>query len=253
MTPLLLEVCIASVEDARIAESAGADRLELNAALALGGLTPSLGTLIEVKSRASLPVMVMIRPRSGGFHYSDADFRVMQRDLELLLEHGADGVVFGILGPDGSIDVARCGLLLKQAGRVPCVFHRAFDVTPEPVVALEQLIDLGFRRVMSSGQEETAYNGITLLRQLRERSASRIEILPAGGINRFTVVDVLARTGCAQVHASLRGRQSDPSTRNRPRISFGGALRYPEDGFDETAVESVVELRALLDAGSRPM
>src|SRR5215213_2932777 len=122
MSRVLLEVCIASAEDALIAASAGADRLELNTALALGGLTPSLGTLLEVKACVELPVMVMIRPRPGGFCYRSADFQVMRRDLDIVLEHGAGGVVFGILNADGSIDCERCRLLLKQASCVPCVF-----------------------------------------------------------------------------------------------------------------------------------
>jgi copper homeostasis protein len=209
MARVLLEVCIASAEDADLAASGGADRLELNSALALGGLTPSLGPLAEVKARVKLPVMVMIRPRPSGFCYSSADFRVMQRDLAIALEHGADGVDFGVLNEDGSVDVERCRLLVRQATGVPCVFHRAFDVTPNPLTALEQLIDLGFRRVMSSGQEESAFNGAVLLCRLREQAAGRIEFLPAGGINRFNVAEVLARTGCNQVHASLRGRQVD--------------------------------------------
>src|SRR6516165_10789677 len=156
---VLLEVAVASVEDALAAHKGGADRLELNAALSLGGLTPSLGTLIEVKAAVALPVLVMIRPRPGGFAYGEADFNVMRRDADLALQHGADGIVFGILTADGRVDVDRCGKLVRQTGERAAVFHRAFDVTPDPFAALEQLIDLGFPRVMTSGQEETSYNG----------------------------------------------------------------------------------------------
>src|SRR6516165_5711415 len=110
---VLLEVAVASVEDALAAQAGGADRLELNAALALGGLTPSLGTLIEVKAAVALPVLVMVRPRPGGFAYGGADFRVMQRDAGLALRHGADGIVLGILTGDGRVDVDRCRRLLR--------------------------------------------------------------------------------------------------------------------------------------------
>jgi copper homeostasis protein len=244
-----LEVAVASVEDALAAQEGGADRLELNAALALGGLTPSLGTLIEVKAAVSLPVLVMIRPRPGGFAYSAADFRVMQRDVDLSLRHGPDGIVFGILSADGRVDAERCRLLVRQAGDRAAVFHRAFDVTPDPLEALEQLIDLGFRRVMTSGQEETAYNGAPRIAELRGRAAGRIEVLPAGGINRFTLADVLARTGCDQVHASLRTRRDDRSVAARPQVSFGGPVRVPEDRYDATSVAAVAELRDRLDAG----
>jgi copper homeostasis protein len=243
---VLLEVPVASVEDALAAQEGGADRLELNAALSLGGLTPSLGTLVEVKAVVALPVFVMIRPRPGGFAYSEADVRVMQRDTDFALQHGADGIVFGILTADGQVDGDRCGRLLRQVGARAAVFHRAFDVTADGLAALEQLIDLGFRRVMTSGQEETAYNGTARIAELIRRSDDRIEVLPAGGINRFTVADVVARTGCDQVHASLRTRREDRSVAARPQVSFAGAVRPPEDRYDATSPESVAELRGLL-------
>ncbi len=244
---VLLEVAVASVEDALAAQSGGGDRLELNAALAVGGLTPSLGMLTEVKAAVTLPVLVMIRPRPGGFAYSAAEFRVMQRDMDLALQHGADGLVFGILTAEGRVDRERCRLLVQQAAGQTAVFHRAFDVTADPQEALEQLIDLGFHRVMTSGQEETAYNGVKRIAELVNRAAGRIEILPAGGINHFTVADVLARTGCTQVHASLRMRREDRSVAARPQVSFGGAIRLPEDQYDTTNVEAVADLRGRLN------
>src|SRR6516165_3418068 len=122
---VLLEVPVASVEDALAAQEGGADRLELNAALFLGGLTPSLGTLIEVKAAVRLPVVVMVRPRPGGFDYDEADFKVMQRDVDLALEHGADGIAFGILNRDGGVDGERCRRVLRQIGNKTAVFHRA--------------------------------------------------------------------------------------------------------------------------------
>ena len=246
-TRIVLEIAVASVEDALAAERGGADRLELNAALALGGSTPSLGTLIEVKQTVVLPVFVMVRPRPGGFCYSAADFRVVQRDIELSLAHGADGIVFGVLTEDGRVDVPRCRELIRQAGKSPVVFHRAFDVTPDPLAALEQLIDLGVRRVLTSGQEVSAYNGAATIAELIRRSAGRIEVLPAAGINRFTVADVVARTGCDQVHTSLRGTRTDPSTTARPHISFGGGGWQSEDRYDATDPAAVAELRRRLD------
>jgi copper homeostasis protein len=247
---ILLEVPVASAEDALTAQGGGADRLELNAALALGGLTPSLGTLLEVRASVALPVLVMVRPRLGGFAYSEADFKVMQRDTDLALQHGADGVVFGVLTAEGRVDGERCRCLVRQVGDRGAVFHRAFDVTPDPLAALEELIGLGFRRVMTSGQQETAYDGAGLIAELITRAAGRIEILPAGGINRFTVADVLARTGCGQVHASLRARQEDRSVLARPQVSFGGAVRLPEVQYDRTSPQAVAELRGRLDRGS---
>jgi copper homeostasis protein len=241
----LLEICIASVDDALAAEAGGADRLELNAGLALGGLTPSVGALVETKRATALPVVVMLRPRPGGFAYSDHDFQVMRRDLDLLLAHGADGVAFGILNEDGTVDESRSQKLLDQMCQVPAVFHRAFDVTPDPFVALQQLIGLGFCRLLTSGQQPSAHSGCALLAELVHQSRGRIEILPGGGVNRSTVTDIVAKTGCNQVHASLRVPHIDPSTHWRPMISFGSAKEAAGD-YDRTSVELVAELAALL-------
>jgi copper homeostasis protein len=243
---VLLEIAIAGVDDAVAAERGGADRLELNAALALGGLTPSLGTLVEVKAASRLPVLCMIRPRPGGFAYSAADFRVMLRDLALTVEHGADGIVCGILQEDGTIDMPRSSQLMRAAQPCPVVFHRAFDVTPDPFAALEQLIDLGIRRVMTSGQEESASLGVPLIADLVRRAAGRIEVLPASGIRRSNVADLVARTGCDQVHASLRCRRMDRSTSARPQVNFGGAPGTAEDCFEATSTDLVAEVHELL-------
>jgi copper homeostasis protein len=244
---ILLEVCIASPDDAIAAHDAGADRLELNAALPLGGLTPSLGAIVETRA-VSLPLIVMARPRPGGFDYSAGEWRVLRRDVELSLEHGADGVAFGALTESGEIDRERVREIVRQVGGKQAVFHRAFDVTPEPFAALEALIDLGVTRVLTSGQEETAYQGAALIRRLIERAAGRIEVLPASGVNRFSVADVVARTGCDQVHASLRTSIADRSTTARPQVRFGAAGGPPEDRYDATSAERVRQMRELLDA-----
>jgi len=248
--PILLEICIASVDDARAAQAGGAGRLELNAALALGGLTPTLGTLVEVKHATVLPIVAMLRPRPGGFAYSEGDFQVMRRDLDLLLTHGASGVAFGILHEDGTVDEKRCRTLMTQMGKVPAVFHRAFDVTPDPLGALEQLIALGFRRVLTSGQQPSAHRGMALVADLLRHSRGRIEILPGGGVNRSMVADLVTQTGCNQVHASLRVPCADPSTQRRTTISFGSATKESAGDHDQTSTELVAELSALLRAGA---
>lgn len=243
---ILLEVCIASADDAAVAHESGADRLELNAGLSLGGLTPSLGAILETRA-VPLPLIVMARPRSGGCHYSGGEWRVLRRDVDVALAHGADGIAFGALTETGEIDRERVSEIVRQVGDKQAVFHRAFDVTPDPFAALETLIDLGVRRVMTSGQEETAYQGTALIRQLLERAAGRIEVLPAAGINRFSVADVVARTGCDQVHASLRGSRIDRSTAARPQVRFGAA-GAPEDRYDATSAERVRQMREMLDS-----
>ena len=189
----------------------------------------------------------MMRPRPGGFCYSATEFAVLQRDAEIALAEGADGIAFGILTPTGAMDLARCREIVKLAAGRQIVFHRAFDVVPEPLTALEQLIDLGVTRVMTSGQEASAYNGAANIATYVRQVAGRIEILPAGGINRFTVADVVSRTGCDQVHASLGTRSKDYSVLARPQVSFGGTLKPPEDEFTVTDSTAVAQLRGVLE------
>lgn len=160
MAPILLEICCGSAEDSIEAAAGGADRVELCSALFLGGLTPSLGSLLEAKQRTNIPVIAMNRPRPAGFCYSATEFAVMERDAELLLEHGADGIVFGMLNRDGTVDSKRTRAMRERIGSRQAVFHRAFDVTPDPFRALEELIDLGLTRVLTSGQKPDAPQGI---------------------------------------------------------------------------------------------
>ena len=212
---VLLEVCVASADDAVVAATGGADRVELNSALELDGLTPSHGLLLEARRRVRIPVIAMARPRAGDFCYSDTEFAVLRRDVDHALEGGADGIAFGILTGDGAIDVRRCRSVIRQIGRggKDVVFHRAFDRTGEPLEAIEQLIDLGVRRVMTSGQARTAVAGAALIRELVDRAAGRIEILPAGGIRPANALRVYERTGCDQLHTSLRDRGGNMSAR----------------------------------------
>ena len=156
---VLLEVCVGSVWDAVRAAENGADRLELCSGLELGGLTPSAGMIAEVVRSVEIPVVVMLRPRAGGFCYAEADFRAMLHDAEQALEAGASGLVFGVLRGNGQIDQERCGRLVEAAGDRQRVFHRAFDVVPDPLAALEQLIELGVTRVLTSGRQPTCAAG----------------------------------------------------------------------------------------------
>ncbi len=241
-----LEICAASVEDCVKAERGGADRVELNCALILGGLTPSIGALREARAAVRIPIIAMIRPRPAGFCYSPAEFKVMQRDAEAALAANADGIAFGLLTARGAIDLKRCRQILKLAAGRQVVFHRAFDVVANPQTALEQLIDLGVTRVMTSGQEATAYNGADNIASYVRQARGRIEILPAGGINRFTLADILARTGCDQIHASLSGASRDVSASRRPQVAFGGTLKPSEVDFTSTDPAAVRRLRAML-------
>jgi copper homeostasis protein len=248
---VLLEVCVGSVCDALAAVAGGADRLELNCALSLGGLTPSAGLFAEVRRRVAVPMIAMVRPRSGGFAYFETDFEVMLRDAEKLIAAGADGLAFGILSRAGEIDRGRCQKLRDICGDRAAVFHRAFDVTPDPIAALECLIEVSFRRVMTSGQAESAVSGADTITALIRHAAGRIEMLPAGGINGDTIGAVLRRTGCNQIHAGLRTVGRDPSGSVRPAIRFGRAMPLPEGEFDQTDVYAVAALRSAIDLRTR--
>jgi len=226
---VLVEVCVASVGDAHLAQSAGADRIELNAALELGGLTPSLGTLLETREAVAIPIITMVRPRPGGFCYDPDEFHVMLRDAELMVRNGADGLAFGILTDTGRVDVERCAELIGRIRSIGnplrggFVFHRAFDFVADPSSALEDLIRLGFRRVMTSGRAPTAIEGATEIAKLAGQADGRIEVLPAGGVRGANVARLVALTGCRQVHASVRTPRSDPSVAGQPSFSLGSA------------------------------
>lgn len=204
MSPrIVIEVAVETPEDAAFAEGGGADRLELCSALDLGGLTPTLGTFFEVAAVRQLPIFVMIRPRGGDFVYTASEFRVMARDLETFLPYRPAGFVFGILKANGRIDVDRSGELLQRANGLPCVFHRAFDRTPDLTQSLEDLVVLGFRRVLTSGREATAIAGSKVIAATVTQAAGRVEVLPCGQIRAKTVAEVVRVTKCDQVHGSF--------------------------------------------------
>jgi copper homeostasis protein CutC len=235
---VLIEAAVESVEDAVAAEQGGADRLELCAALDLGGLTPSLGAYLEVRSAVRLPVVVMIRPRPGDFVYSAAELRVMARDIDTFLPHRPDGFVFGTLVADGRIDAAAVGRLVALACGVPCVFHRAFDRVPQASEAVEQLVAAGFRRVLTSGREATALAGTAEIAKVVRRAAGRIEVLPCGRIRAKDVGEVIRLTGCDQVHGSFAVPARLPDER--------GHRGYAERS--RTSREEVAATRAALDS-----
>ncbi|HEX8814794.1 MAG TPA: copper homeostasis protein CutC [Terriglobales bacterium] len=232
MSKILLEICCGSIDDAIQSQTGGADRVELCSALFLGGLT--IGTLQETKRRLKIPVIAMVRPRGGGFCYTDAEFATMQRDAEAALDSGAEGIVFGILKQDGRIDRRRTERIRRIIGSRDAVFHHAFDVTPDPFQALDQLIDLGMTRVLTSGQKPSAPEGVELIAELVKHAEKRIEILPGGGIRPDNMKDIARRTGCRQIHMTAWRKVEDCSTHARRDIGFGGVLQPPEDLYDMT-------------------
>jgi copper homeostasis protein len=217
----------------------------------LGGLTPSLGTLAAVKAVSNVPVMCMIRPRECGMAYTAAEITVMERDAALALEAGADGLVFGFLTPDGDVDVPECRAFLRHCSRIApgrqWVFHRAFDVVRDPETALEQLIDLGITRVLTSGQAANAVEGLDLIRRLVEQSDGRIEVLPGGGIRPDNVERVVRETGADQVHLWLAESKQDLSASGNPAIRFGVTAPDSETEYRAASEMSIRAMRELLD------
>ena len=209
------------MEDSLTAQTAGADRVELCSALELGGLTPSAASVIQAESQLSIPFVCMIRPRPGGFCYSDTEFKIMQQDAEFALEHGAAGVVFGILKQDGTVDVPRTRALFELAGHRETVFHRAFDLVPDPLRSLDELMEIGITRVLTSGQENTAIEGADLIRTLIDHARGLIEIQPAGKIRPDNVRELVARTGCQQVHLAAMKSCVNSSVRDGRALEIG--------------------------------
>ena len=246
MAKILLEICCGSIDDALQAQAGGADRIELCSALFLGGLTPSHGTLKYARELLTIPIVAMVRPRGGGFCYTDAEFATMERDADAAIEQGAEGIVFGILKPNGAIDVERTRRICDIAGNKQTVFHRAFDVTPDPFAAVDQLVDLGITRILTSGQADTVPEGMDLIRRLIDYAGDRIEVMPGGGIKSYIVEDVVEKTCCKQIHLTAFKTASDPSTHARPQVTFGGALYPSEDTFLMTDAALVRQLTAKL-------
>jgi len=246
---ILLVVGVESVDVALAAQRGGADRLELCAALDLGGLTPSPATVAQVTRQADIPVMVMIRPRCGGFAYSDAELSVMEEDIERAVQAGARGLVFGVLRSDSALDIPRMRRLLDRCGGVPAVCHRAFDFVPDPFRALEGLIDLGVTRVLSAGQqsEVTSPAAMEMILRLQERAAGRIEILPGGGVRAHNVAELIRFTGCSQVHGTFRARRHDSSTQHRRGVRLGKRSAEDEGEYGVTDEAAVAAVRKIID------
>ncbi|AMM53037.1 hypothetical protein TH61_17260 [Rufibacter sp. DG15C] len=201
-----LEICIDSVASAVAAEQGGAQRVELCDYLAGGGTTPSAGMISLVRESISIPLHVLIRPRRGDFLYSKEEMEVMKRDIQLCRELGVDGVVLGALTKDGDIDVAGTQELIDCARPLSITFHRAFDLTRNPLEALDQILSLHIDRLLTSGQQETALQGASLIQKLQERAGGDMIIMPGSGINPTNVQAIITQTGVREVHASVRSR-----------------------------------------------
>jgi copper homeostasis protein len=216
---VLVEVCVDSVESAIASEQGGAQRIELCSNLPEGGVTPSAGMIAMTRKRVSIALHVLIRPRAGDFTYSDLEFEVIKRDILLAKQLGANGVALGVLASEGNIDVVRTRELVSLARPMAATFHRAFDLTRDPLAALEDVISTNADRVLTSGGAETAEKGSANLARLHKAAKGRIQIMAAGNIREHNVRNVLCQTGVREVHAALhRTVSEDGHTTHKPDL-----------------------------------
>ena len=232
---MLIEACVDSVASALAAQDGGARRIELCDALETGGITPSAGKIALCRERLNIPIVVLIRSRGGDFLYHNSDVDVMLRDIATAKALGAAGVAIGALNADGTVDEAKTRAMIEVARPMEVVFHRAFDGTPDPFKALETLVALGVDRVLTSGQHNTALEGVDILRHLVEAAKGRITILAGGGINEENAAPIVKGSGVEQLH--IRGTTAVVSE-----------MTYKRKGFDLTKPQMPDNLRAVTDA-----
>ncbi|CAG8556199.1 7688_t:CDS:10 [Acaulospora morrowiae] len=222
----LFEVCVDSVMSAVTAEDGGASRIELCANLGEGGTTPSSGMITAVLKRVKIPVMVMIRPRGGDFCYSEEEFEVMRLDLEHVKKlSGVYGVVFGILKPDGSVDVERVTKLVEIAKPLKVTFHRAFDMTNDHLKALHDIIRIGgIQRILTSGHDTTVLEGLETIKELLKHSGDHIIIMPGGGVRESNISRILSSVQLKEIHVSASTKFSSSMEHKITNIHMGKAL-----------------------------
>lgn len=201
---MILEIPVFDIQSAIIAQDAGAHRLELCSSISEGGITPSYGTILWAKEHLKIPFYVMIRPKGGGFVYTDAEIQIMKKDIEFCREIGVEGVVFGILNSENIVDTQNCKNLIKVADGMQLTFHRAFDRTDNPISALEDIIDCGFHRILTSGQKDTAPQGADLIAELVKIASNRIIIMPGSGVDENNLFNLHKTCNTNEYHSSAK-------------------------------------------------
>lgn len=237
--PMTIEVCVDSVASAVNAAQGGASRVELCDNLFEGGTTPSAGMIEVVRNKIDIGLQVMLRPRGGDFLYSEEEYAVIKRDMQVARELGADGVVFGFLTPEGNIDKPRTEELIALARPMNSTFHRAFDMSRDPFQALEDLIQLGVDRVLTSGQERTAIEGMELIAELVKRAGDRIIILAGGGVRPHNIQKLVQNTGVKECHVSGRKAVASGMQHQNHKVGMGGALQLPEYQISVVDAETI--------------
>ncbi len=240
---MLIEVCAYSLNSCLTAQRAGAGRVELCGGLAEGGTTPSAGLIQLVRQHLTIPFYVMIRPRGGDFLYSETELAVMEADILVAKTLGANGVVLGILQADGTINEHQTRQLIELAKPLPVTFHRAFDMTRDPLEALEAIIRTGAIRILTSGQCQTAERGLSTFRQLTQQAANRIEIMAGAGVNAQNA-SLLIASGVNALHLSGSQKEVSNMVFRQPLVSMASALPDEYEYIEANAekIQAVVKI-----------
>jgi copper homeostasis protein len=244
---VLLEICVDSVESAAASERGGADRVELCAGLPEGGTTPSAGMIAAVRKKIAIGLNVMVRPRGGDFCYSTDEFGIMQRDILIARQLGANGVVFGILNTDGKVDSGRMRHLVDMARPLKVTCHRAFDMARDLEEALEDLAEVGVDRLLTSGGKKSAVDAMPTLKQLVQQAHGRLSVMACGELSIANVKAVIAYSKISEVHAGLGTSVTSAMKFRNQKIEMG-TLTNSEYQHVVVTESSVRELRAAIDS-----
>ena len=206
----IIEIATSDFLTTKSAVEGGADRIELCANLVEGGTTPSYAHIKKCRDAFDIALFPIIRPRGGDFLYTKDEFEIMKNDIKLCKELGCEGIVIGLLNMDGTIDMIRAAELIGMAYPLEVTFHRAFDRCKDPFAALEELIEIGCQRILTSGQEPTVSEGVDLIAELNKKADDRIIIMPGSGVRKENIKMLAEKTGCIEFHSSLRGKTKSP-------------------------------------------
>ena len=242
---MIIEIAVFSLEGAIEAYKAGAQRIELCIAPAEGGLTPSAATMRLAKKYVKIPIHVMIRPREGDFCYSEREFEAMLLDIAAAKMVGMEGIVAGILNPDGTVDEKRTAILVDAAAPMNVTFHRAYDMVSDQEAALEAIIYAGCARILTSGGQQTALQGIDKLADLVKKADDRISIMPGSGVNISNVKQIAEVTGAKEIHLSARSFVPGKMNFKQPLVTMGGSVSIPDYDLqlpDKNMIHDILKL-----------
>ena len=234
----IIEIATSDYTTTASAVEGGADRIELCANLAEGGTTPSYGTILKCRDEFEVELYPIIRPRGGDFLYSKDEFGIMAEDIKFCRDAGCDGIVTGLLNIDGTIDMIRTADLVKLAYPMGVTFHRAFDRCADPFAALEELIEIGCERILTSGQKPAAPEGIDLIAELQKKAEGRIIIMPGSGVRKDNIKMLAEKTGCSEFHSSLRGKSKSNMQFIHPSFAES-AESYMNNSIDPAEVKAI--------------